>query len=88
MTYHNGGSRKRSASREGKREEVLRAYVRGKALLLADEYSGVGKLYSDEERSSIASSVDEAHRRLLDLGLSEQAIAYRAKELALKLLDF
>lgn len=73
---------------EEKRKLVLNDYVRGKALLFVDEYAGVHKIYTSAERSSVACSVNESHKKLLELGLSEESIANQAKELALKLLDF
>lgn len=71
-----------------RQNELLCQYVRGLALLFADEPSGAGVLFTDEERRSISSKVNETHARLLETGLSEEAISYRAKELALKSFDF
>jgi len=72
----------------GRQDELLREYVQCKILLFADKLSDFRIFKSNIEMDSVGVRVNEVQRKLLETGLSREAIAYRAKELALKLLDF
>lgn len=81
-------NRRAARTLEETREELLREYVHGRILLFADKLSDYRIFKNNTEMDSANARVNETHRKLLSTGLSKEAIAYRAKELALKLLDF
>lgn len=68
---------------EQERANVIKEYVHGKARLFMDEVLNLGQVYSVKERVTAEKIVTETYKELLNLGLGENEIKYRAREYAM-----